>query len=303
MNLQQLYYFRAIAELEHFTNASEKLNITQPSLSHSINALESELGVHLFERHGRNVKLTKYGAIFLDYVQKSLDILDEGRNKLDEFIHPEKGVVSLSFLSSLEEFIPYVLANYYARTNNLYMPFVFYQQPAAEIEQSLLDGTADLAFVSYLENEKLESHKIGVHNVALIVSDSHPLAQFDAIDLSELGGERFIIYDHKTHIRRYIDQAFELAGIKPVIVAEATPDAIIYSLVAANFGIALMPDPLAVKRYNVKSLRIENKIPDRSHYLIWKKVRNMSPSVKGFRDFVIMKGLLLDEYRRNLIAK
>jgi len=300
MNLQQLYYFRAIAEMEHFTKASELLNVTQPSLSHSINALEHELGVHLFERHGRNVRLTKYGAIFLDYVKQSLDVLDEGRSKLNDFIHPEKGMVSLSYLSSLGEFIPYVMTIYYSQTDNLHMPFQFYQQPSMEIEKSLLDGTVDLALGTYFDNEKLETHKIGTHNIVLIVSNDHPLARHDTIDLSRLGGERFIVYDHKTHIRRYIDETFDLVGIKPVIAAETTPDAIIYSLVAANFGVALVPAPLGMKHYNVKALQIGNRIPDRSHYLTWKKVRHMSPAVKRFRDFLIKKGLLLDEYRQSL---
>ena len=56
MNLQQLYYFKTIAELEHYTKASQMLNITQSSLSHSINDLEKELGVLLFIRQGRNVR-------------------------------------------------------------------------------------------------------------------------------------------------------------------------------------------------------------------------------------------------------
>lgn len=62
MNLSQLYYFRKLAELEHYGKASEELFITQPSLSNSIGNLEKELGVPLFERVGRNVRLTSYGA-------------------------------------------------------------------------------------------------------------------------------------------------------------------------------------------------------------------------------------------------
>ena len=71
MNLKQLEYFRMIAELEHFTKASEKLLISQSSLSHSIKELEAELGVELFMRQGRNVKLTKYGQMFLPFVEQA----------------------------------------------------------------------------------------------------------------------------------------------------------------------------------------------------------------------------------------
>ena len=72
MNLNQLYYFKTLAELEHYTKAAEKLNISQPTLSHSISSMEKELGANLFEKQGRNVVLTKYGRIYMFYVENAL---------------------------------------------------------------------------------------------------------------------------------------------------------------------------------------------------------------------------------------
>lgn len=63
MNLNQLYYFKTIANLQHFRIASERLNVSQPSLSASMSSLEKELGIVLFEKQGRNIKLTKYGKM------------------------------------------------------------------------------------------------------------------------------------------------------------------------------------------------------------------------------------------------
>ena len=71
MTLNQLSYFYQAAVLEHFNQAAEKMNITEPSLSRSIAALEDELGVILFEKRGRNVILTKAGEIFLEHVSIS----------------------------------------------------------------------------------------------------------------------------------------------------------------------------------------------------------------------------------------
>ena len=64
MNLNYLRYFRVLAKLEHYTKAAEELSITQPSLSHAMSSLEKDLGTYLFERDGRNIKLTKYGKIY-----------------------------------------------------------------------------------------------------------------------------------------------------------------------------------------------------------------------------------------------
>lgn len=78
MNLSQLYYFCKLAELQHYTQAAQELYITQPSLSGAISTLESELGVDLFQKRGRNVYLTKYGKEFYQYVSAALRELDKG---------------------------------------------------------------------------------------------------------------------------------------------------------------------------------------------------------------------------------
>ena len=71
MNLQQLYYFRKLAEVQHYTKAAKALYITQPSLSDSIASLEHELSVSLFQKKGRGVQLTKYGQEFYEYVNQA----------------------------------------------------------------------------------------------------------------------------------------------------------------------------------------------------------------------------------------
>ena len=78
MNLYQLRYFSLLAKTGHFRKTAEQLCITQPSLSHSISLLEQELGGTLFEKQGRRSVLTPKGSQFLKYVEKSLDVLDEG---------------------------------------------------------------------------------------------------------------------------------------------------------------------------------------------------------------------------------
>ena len=88
MNLNQLYYFSRLAQIEHYTKAAEQLNLSQPSLSHAIRSLEKELGTRLFEKQGRGVTLTKYGKLFCGYVDEALETLEQGvKNRRDRRSH------------------------------------------------------------------------------------------------------------------------------------------------------------------------------------------------------------------------
>lgn len=101
MNLNQLYYFKMVAKLEHFRYAAELLNISQPSLSYAISSLEAELGVELFEKQGRNVSLSKYGKVFLDYVSTALDTLDKGKKQIQSFGSDHSGHIDMAYVAPL----------------------------------------------------------------------------------------------------------------------------------------------------------------------------------------------------------
>lgn len=301
MNLQQLYYFRTVAELKHFTKAATKLMVSQPSLSHAINELEVEFGVCLFERSSRSVALTKYGEIFLEYVEESLRILDEGQKKLYDFIDPMQGTVGLSYVSSLESFVQYIVARFYSDMQQVRTVFQFYQQANADIKGDLLSGKSDLGIGTYIEDQQLVSKKIGEHELVLIVNINHPLAKHDSVDLAVLNEEKFIIYDKSCDIRSYINKALDVVGASPEISLEAIHDNMIYSSVAANYGVAMVPAPLGLYPHYVKPLKIENELPKREIFLTWKNMHYISPAVSNFRDFLLAQHNILEEYKNEIL--
>src|ERR1700733_5998075 len=101
MELQQLRYFREVAEQEHVTRAAEKLFVSQSAISRSIAQLEEELNVPLFYRQGRAVVLSPYGRLFLEQITRALGVLESGKRLLREQTEKESGTVSLGFLHSL----------------------------------------------------------------------------------------------------------------------------------------------------------------------------------------------------------
>lgn len=301
MNLQQLYYFRTLAEVKNFTRASIQLMVTQPSLSHSINDLEGELGVCLFDRSNRQVSLTKYGDMFLEYVDRSLNILDEGRSKLNDFISPEQGTVSFYYVSSLDAFIPYLIARFYQEGTGSKCVFQFQQTTNIQIQDALRSGECDLGIgMTYDSAAGLKTYKLGEHELVLLVSTNHPLARQDSVNLNQVRCERFVTYKSECTIRSLINSIFSTLQLEPQVVLETVHDTMIYGAVAANFGVALVPAPLEGKGYHVKALRIENDIPAHDVNLKWKDVPYISPAVCHFRDFIINRNGIFNEYLESL---
>ena len=119
MKLHQLRYFQCLAHYLHYRKASEALYISQPTLSFAIKELEKKLGVALFKKEGRTIQLSQEGKIFLDYVSKSLQILDEGIHA----IQPKKKLKFHLFLLSL--IVSLYLLSFIYKKNNLISTYNF----------------------------------------------------------------------------------------------------------------------------------------------------------------------------------
>ena len=297
MNLRQLYYFRTLAELEHYTRAAEKMYVSQSSLSHAIQELENELNAEFFVKKGRNVELTKYGQLFLPYVQQSLETLETGIAKLNDYINPNTGTVVMAGLPSLAQFAPDIIVRYVSETNRVDVRLQFNQEATyAQLREQLLAGAVDLIFATKVDDPRVGSTYIGKHQIVLLVHQGHRLARYDEVDLRELDGEDFISFDTNCQLRGVTDQIFRELNIRPNITMETAQDLIIYGLVAANHGVSIIPYPLGGTPYNTKILRIANDIPPRSLYLQWNKEQYLPPAAEYFRDFIIRSGEVFTQF-------
>ena len=170
MTLNQLSYFYQAAVLEHFNQAAEKMNITEPSLSRSIAALEDELGVTLFEKRGRNVILTKAGEIFLEHVSTILDDVKRAENKMHQ-IATDGGHIDIAYVSPLAKvFIPTIVRSFLTEKENKNITFNFFQDITSVNIEGLKKGRYDIIFGSYSPNEN------GIDFVPIIMPDTQALA-------------------------------------------------------------------------------------------------------------------------------
>lgn len=296
MNLRQLYYFRTIAELEHYTRAAEKLYVSQSNLSHSIQELEEELNVKLFLRKGRSIKLTKYGELFLPYVQRTIETLESGVSTLKDYINPNSGTVTITSFPSLAQFVPDIIVRYVSETNRMNVRFQLGQGSFYTLQEKLLAGKVDLLLSTKIDNAQVECFHLGTHPIVLLVPSGHPLARQKSVDLRELDRENFIDFDEMSQLHHQNKEIFKELNICPNIIMETPQDVIVYGLVAAQRGVAIIPYPLGGAPNNTKIIPISNKMFQRDIYLMWNKNRYIPPAAEYFRDFLIRSGKMFDQF-------
>lgn len=289
MNLNHLHYFKILARTEHYTQAAKELSITQPSLSHAISTLEKDLGTYLFEKQGRNVRLTKYGRFFLKYVTNALEELEIGEKKLRDLTSSSNGVIDLGFIYTLGAHImPNLIKDFLSHEEYKNISFSLFQGTTKNIITGLKNEKFDLGFCSIIENEPdIDFIPILEEELVLIVSQNHELASLDSIDLKDMENYPFVFFNKESGIRPLIDSLFNRVNITPKIICEVEEDSAVLGLVSVNYGIAIIPNISIIKNFDVKVLHITNPIIKRYIYLAYMKNKYISPSSNHFRNFVI----------------
>lgn len=289
MNLNQIKYFIMLAEEEHYTRASKRLSIAQPSLSHAIAQLEKELNTRLFEKKGRNVVMTRYGRDFLPYARQSVSSLDEGVRKIRALNSPKEGEISLAYIYTLADRTAPSLARRFMDAYPDYtIRFRFTAGPTGRIIEGLKDDEFDIVLSSFQDGEPdVEFRKIGSQKLVVAVPKGHPLAARSGVTLKETIPYPQIFYSRNSGLRPVVNSLFEKQGLFPQIVYEVEADSGVAGLVSQGFGIAVMPDIPFLKTMDLKLLEITEPTYDRAIYAAWMQKHYLSPVAKAFLHFVI----------------
>ena len=282
----RLRQFAAVASAEHLTHAAEQLGVPQPTLSRTIAHLESDLGVPLFTRPGRNIRLTRHGRVLTDAAERALAILDDALDQVTGEADPAHGRVAFAFLHTLgTDVVPRLLRDFSAEYPAI--RFALVQDTSREMLGQLLAGGVDICLtVPVPASANVRSESLDEQRVDLVVPAGHPLARRQAIRLAEAAGEDFICTLPSNSLRIITDELCEAAGFVPRIVFESEQVATIRGLVGAGLGVALLPagtelDPAAT------SVRITRPKAARTICVNWMADRELTAPVAEFRDFLL----------------
>ena len=243
INFQQLQYFLALADELHFWRTSEKMFITQSALSRHIRTIEQELGVRLFERNNRNVKLTKAGEFLRDEFRQLLDDFESLARHARLIAEGETGTLRIGHPASITfSLLPDLISALRHKHPNLTARMI--ELPGTDFDTALLGYHIDIGLNREPNKTKgLTSKRILTENFALAVPAAHPLAKKETIDLSEAKDERFILpfstgrSEHALGIR----SLFEEAGFTPQVYFESDDGGTILGLVTRGLGISVLP--------------------------------------------------------------
>lgn len=285
MELLQLKYFQKVARMEHLSKAAEELHIAQPALSKTIARLEKDLGVPLFDRKKRQIKLNSFGYTFLKQVDIALSALEEGKRQIED----QAGLESRrAVLSSTDHKCDAILVSSFLSIfpeTNLHIK----QSPSDEENLKLLqDGEIDFFITSGpIKQKGIEKIPFLTEEIFLAVPPNHQLAKRSGIHLSEVVDESFINLKATDHFRELTNQFCMDAGFEPNITCEVDELRAIDSFVQAGIGIAFMTKDAMEKDSSTILLPIEQPICQRTFHLVWIENRHLSEAARSFRDFLI----------------
>ncbi|AMB96458.1 LysR family transcriptional regulator [Aerococcus urinae] len=291
MNLYHLKYFVTLAKYEHYTLAAKDLRITQPTLSNAIKSLETELGIQLFEKDGRNVKITRVGNNFLRNVRESLAILDLGITNAEKEGHGE-GLIRLNLLRVLSSLVPSLARRFIDQNPEKNISFEFSNAHglSGEMIKSVQNKKTDLAFCTKIDvnDPSLSFIKVAEENIVLITPKNHPLASKEEVDIFETLAYPQVWFSKRAGMRTIIDKITQDLNIKDSIgiALEVDEDETVAGLVSEGFGIAYIANNKVLNNYPLAILPIKDFNYKRSYYMVYRNDIYHAPVVEDFISFI-----------------
>ncbi len=288
MEFQQLRYACAVADTGSFSRAAERCQIAQPSLSQQIQKLEEDLGVRLFDRLGRSIRLTEAGRAFLPHARSVLEQIEAARSSVTVQHADVRGSVSVGVIPTIA---PYLMPAYAAAFTEKFpeakMRIVEEMTPV--LVEGLRDLSIDLAILALpLRHKDLEIVPLRTEPVFAALPKSHPRAGSESLSLKDLRGEPFVMLRDGHCFRDLSVAACSSAKIKPTIAFETGQFSSVLAMVGAGVGISMMPEMALDRGADCCYVRLTDARARRSIVLATLRGRSFNRVQKAFREWVTL---------------
>ncbi len=282
MEVHQLRYFCAVAETGSFTRAAEREQIAQPSLSQQIMKLEEELGVRLFDRLGRTVRLTDLGQIFLPRARTILSELKAAKEEVVERQSTVSGPVCVGVIPTIAPyFLPTRIAGFSRKYPEATITVV--EDVTVRLMDRLRAGLVDVAVMALpARGHDLESFPIRTERLYAIVPRDHRLARKRSVLMKELREEPFLLLRDDHCFRETAIEVCKRARVLPQVVFESGQFSSILGMVGAGLGISIVPEMALEQRPDCSFVLIADERASRTIGVTTLKGRFLSRVQRAF---------------------
>jgi len=245
MELHQLRYFTAVAELGSFTRAAERCFVSQPSLSQQIIKLEKSLGKPLFERLRNKVRLTEAGEVFYERAVRILRAVDEAQASLDESTDWTAGDVTVGAILTVA---PYVLPDVVAEMRRQFAKahVAVRENFTSGVVRDVLAGDVDIGLVALpVDDPRLIVEPLFGEELLLALPAGHPLQAKPSLSLADVTGEPFVLLDEMHCLGEQILTFCRRHDCLPAVSCKAAQLLTVQELVAQGQGVSLVPEMAA----------------------------------------------------------
>lgn len=289
MDFGQVEAFAQVAHHQSFSRAAEALQLTQPSITARIQALERELGEELFERGGRGVRLTDAGHVFLPYVERLLQTLQESRQAVEEVRNTQLGSLRLGSALTVSTYVLPVILHDFCQAHPG-IDVVIRTGRSEQVLNMLLSDDVQAGLVRSLAHPDVETIDLYEDEIVLVADPGHRFANNNKPTVAEAASEPIVLFDRGSSYYGLINNFFRQAGVIPNVAMELDSLEATKRMVEQGLGIALVPHVTVERELQEKTL-VQIQLADaepikRPISLIYRRTRKRSRTVQAFIDTI-----------------
>ena len=290
MELFQLRYFVTLADVLHFTKASEICYVTQSGLSQQIKKLEVELGMPLFLRIGKKVQLTEAGAVFLKHAKRVMEDVQSGKQAIDDLNNLIGGELRIGVTYIFGLLVLPVVELFAKKYPDL--KIIVEYGGTAPLQDKLLQNELDLVLVISNNEIELPMQKIPLFTSKLVmaVSKKNELSKLTSIPFKKLDDISLILPSRGFNSREFLDVLFEEFNMKPKIQVELNAIHALLQIIEKSDWATIVTEKALIGWSGIQGIELTGVKTDRESYIITIKSdyekKAIGLFIEAFKDLV-----------------
>lgn len=287
MDIRHLKYFMEVARQKSFTRAAETLHVSQSAISKMIKDLEQELGIFLFNRSSKYIRLTDGGETFLRHTREVVALFDNLILEVESAAKLDRGKITIGLP-------PITGSTRFARLLGAFkkkypdIDIALFEYGSKTIEREIQNGSIDIGVIcSTPDNAEHHAFTLANDPLRVIASPENPLSRLTEVTLAALRNEQFVMYRDDFSLHQKIVSGCMAAGFQPLIIFETSQRELMTQIVATNLGVALLPSKTCAELDPGSILSIPLLHPQLFHQMsiIWKKSRHLNRAAQLWIEF------------------